>query len=305
MTSEVREIDLHTAGFPEGHPTVVAAAELLGSTPLTRPGRRPGPPGRTVPISSTRYLADLDRDPVSVRVLPLKRSASSADALSSARSFGTVLSQTSSPHLVELRSEVHLIPGELDAICWAEELVDGTDLHDDEPVLRSLTTPAGSHRFLTEIGSVAAAFHRLGALAFPHLAAIRVRPDGTLVLTSVRAAGRIWADAGPAYPDLGYPGMESPEDGPGGDAVPASDVYRLGLIAHLLLTRELPITWDVEHDPEGTRLRQELRTQQPTPTRQRRPDLPRALADVIDHCLHPDPTDRYPDATALLDALRS
>jgi serine/threonine-protein kinase len=42
----------------------------------------------------------------------------------------------------------------------------------------------------------------------------------------------------------------------------------------------------------------------PIPIRNRRPDVPQALADVIEKCLARDPEARYPDATSMRRALK-
>jgi serine/threonine-protein kinase len=47
-----------------------------------------------------------------------------------------------------------------------------------------------------------------------------------------------------------------------------------------------------------------LLEEQPIPIRQRRPDIPQALADVIQTCLARDPKERYPDAASMRGALK-
>ena len=42
----------------------------------------------------------------------------------------------------------------------------------------------------------------------------------------------------------------------------------------------------------------------PVPIRERRPEVPAGLANVLDKCLARDPADRYPTAAAMRQALR-
>lgn len=301
---EMRRLDTHLKGFPDGDLTLRAVATVLGTTPLRSAGRRPGPPGVTLQVSGTRYLAELDGEPVSVRVVPLHRPDVPEGSAATLLTGVSVFARISSSHVVGIRTGAHTIPGVPDVVCWAEEVVDGTELNDGNPEANPVATADGSRRFLFELGAATAEFHRLGALAFPHIAAIRVRPDGSFVLTTLRLVGRVWAAMGADVPDLGFPGLGSPEDVPGVEQpVPASDVYRLGLNAYLFLARALPVPWDMEADLDGARLFGTLPTRRPTPIRDRRPDLPADLAAVIDRCVAPDPADRYSDADALLAAL--
>ena len=47
-----------------------------------------------------------------------------------------------------------------------------------------------------------------------------------------------------------------------------------------------------------------LLEESPIPIRERRPDVPQALADVIRKCLAREPKERYPDAASMRSALK-
>ena len=47
-----------------------------------------------------------------------------------------------------------------------------------------------------------------------------------------------------------------------------------------------------------------LLEESPIPIRDRRPDVPQALAEVIRKCLARDPKERYPDAASMRQALK-
>ncbi|KUL26682.1 diguanylate cyclase [Actinoplanes awajinensis] len=78
-----------------------------------------------------------------------------------------------------------------------------------------------------------------------------------------------------------------------------SDLYSLGVVLFECLTNRLPF----EADDVGELLRLHLAAPVPD-IRERRPDVDPVLAAVVHRLLAKDPDDRYPDAAAVLDALR-
>ncbi|HEY0017644.1 MAG TPA: serine/threonine-protein kinase [Longimicrobium sp.] len=80
---------------------------------------------------------------------------------------------------------------------------------------------------------------------------------------------------------------------------PASDVFSLGALGFQLLTGTRPFT-DADRNRMGAGM------QVPVPAlRARNPQVPEEVEQVIRRALEPDPAQRYPDATALADALSS
>jgi tRNA A-37 threonylcarbamoyl transferase component Bud32 len=78
---------------------------------------------------------------------------------------------------------------------------------------------------------------------------------------------------------------------------PASDVFSLGALGFQLLTGTRPFT-------DADRARMAAGMEVPVPAlRARNPQVPEELEQVIRRALHPDPAQRFPQASALADAL--
>ncbi len=98
---------------------------------------------------------------------------------------------------------------------------------------------------------------------------------------------------------LGSPLYMSPEQMRSSRDVDArSDVWALGVVLYELLTRRWP--FEAESMPE---LCLKVVSDPPTPVTQYRPDVPRALAEVIERCLQKNPALRYENAAELAAAL--
>ena len=78
------------------------------------------------------------------------------------------------------------------------------------------------------------------------------------------------------------------------------DIYALGVVAYELLVGEPPFT-----DRELGPLLVAHATRDPVPIATRRPELPVALADLVDRCLRKDPAERWSSAEALCQALQT
>jgi hypothetical protein len=125
---------------------------------------------------------------------------------------------------------------------------------------------------------------------------VLLRPDGEAVLADLDLAGPVDPDATIAgIGDLGRagtPATMSPEVAAGGDAGPASDVYALGALLHLLLTGEPYV------DMTGARARDvEARIRSADPPSL--PGAPDALKAVVRKALRTDPDERYQSAAAM------
>ena len=96
------------------------------------------------------------------------------------------------------------------------------------------------------------------------------------------------------HPDIGSPGYAAPEQVVGGELTTAADVWGLGLVLHEGATGANPF----DSDDEDAALQVDNRAPRIRTLRR----MPRAVADVLDACLEPTPTDR-PTLTELSAAL--
>lgn len=166
------------------------------------------------------------------------------------------------------------------------ELINGPTLQQ-----RVADAPMPPRRVFRICGEVAAALAAAHADGLVHrdikLANVMVTPTGAKVVDFGIAAA-----AGPAEPEeglLGTPAYLAPERLTGGEILPASDVYALGVLLYRLLADESP--WTVE---TTTQMLSAHVYAEPAPLPEL-PGVPEAVADLVDRCLSKEPADR-PDA---------
>ncbi len=95
---------------------------------------------------------------------------------------------------------------------------------------------------------------------------------------------------------IGTPAYMAPEQARNArDAQPTADIYGLGATWYHLLSGNKPFDGRNGHDILSKVLRE-----RPQPIRQRVPDLPAGIADLVEHMMAARPHDRPADATALL-----
>jgi WD40 repeat protein/serine/threonine protein kinase len=94
---------------------------------------------------------------------------------------------------------------------------------------------------------------------------------------------------------MGSPAYVSPEHIQGKPVTPQTDIYSLGVMLYEILTGELPF-----HDLTPVAIFYK-HLNEPLPfLRQRRPDLPEGLDNIIQRATAKDPVDRYPDVLSLV-----
>ena len=101
---------------------------------------------------------------------------------------------------------------------------------------------------------------------------------------------------------IGTPAYMAPEQlrsGPGLEASPTLDVYGLGATLYHLLTGHLP------YEGQPAQVLAQIQLEDPAPVLERRPDLPRDLAAIVERCMERRPQDRYPTTAALAEDLHA
>ncbi|NIP14962.1 MAG: protein kinase, partial [Pseudomonadales bacterium] len=99
---------------------------------------------------------------------------------------------------------------------------------------------------------------------------------------------------------VGSPAYGSPEQAQGRSITPQSDLYSLGVVMYQVLTGEHPF-------PGVTPAEQLIKhlTEPLPPLRERRPELPETLEEVIGRATAKDPAERYADALGFAGAFRA
>jgi serine/threonine protein kinase len=99
---------------------------------------------------------------------------------------------------------------------------------------------------------------------------------------------------------IGTPHYMAPEQAESrlGEIGPAADVYALGAILYEALTGRPPF-----QGASVPAVLEQVRSQQPVPARQLRPEVPAELEQICARCLCKDPADRYASAALLADQL--
>lgn len=97
---------------------------------------------------------------------------------------------------------------------------------------------------------------------------------------------------------VGTPAAMAPEQLLGAPATRVSDIYALGVLLYRLVSGRLPVEAGSLDDLRARHARGER-----VPLRDRRPDLPEGLVEVIEQALHPDPAVRWRSAGEMERAL--
>jgi len=114
-------------------------------------------------------------------------------------------------------------------------------------------------------------------------------------IASLRGAAKL-TQTGSTVGTMAY---APPELAQGRQAVPASDIYSLGVVMYQMLSGRLPF----EADHEAALLYAILHDE-PQPLGSHRPDIPDTLQDVVATCLAKNPEQRYSECQSLIEALR-
>jgi serine/threonine protein kinase len=244
------------------------------------------------------YSAELEGLPVVVKIVLIPETAFANEVLERARREVELLSTVESDYVVRVLSEAVEIGDRPEAICWVEERLDGSDLGD-----LTSSFPWEADQVWTLVGDVAAGLAACHELDVVHRdlspGNVRRRADGRFALMDPGFARHLAKTALTGMYQPGTPGYLTPEHIPGGQPVPASDIFGLGILGYEALTGRLPVQPTAD---EAVYLDQ-LRTGQVPPIKHVRSDIPDDLAAVVDRCLQRQPARRFLDAIELLEEL--
>jgi serine/threonine protein kinase len=98
---------------------------------------------------------------------------------------------------------------------------------------------------------------------------------------------------------LGSPGYLAPERFEGTPASPSSDLYSVGVLLYEALTGRRPAEGD-----HAWAMAAAAREGSVTPLLELRPEAGPALGQIVDRAMSPDPTDRFPSAGEMAEAIR-
>lgn len=213
-----------------------------------------------------------------------------------------LLSAVDSKRVVKVLTDAVEIGDPPAAVCWAEEWLDGTDL---SASLNSAWDETEVWTLLEDLAEALAACHDLDVVHRDLSPAnVRRMPDGHFVLMDPGLARHLEKTALTGGFQPGTPGWRSPEHVPGGNPMPASDIFALGILAFYALTCQFPI------DPNGDSAAYDraLVEQQAPRIATLVPGLSGELAEVVDTCLSRQQARRYLDGAemkAVLDVVRA
>ncbi len=206
------------------------------------------------------------------------------------------VAQLSHPHIVPL----YFVGQKDDLVYLAMECVTGGTLADR--LEREGKLPVDEvARITREVAEALAYAHKRGVVhrdIKPHNVLLEEETGRSLVTdfgiartaegSSLTASGML----------VGTAAYLSPEQITGGHADHRADLYALGVMAYEMLTGELPF-----NGPTPTAVLMKRLASPPVPVEKLRPDVPRALRDVVEGCLAHDPAERFQSGTDVARAL--
>ncbi len=203
-----------------------------------------------------------------------------------------LLGAVDSPNVVRVLTDAVELTEPVDAVTWVEEKLDGQDL---SGLLGTVWAEDEVRALLTDLGKGLAACHEL-EVVHRDLSPGNVRRTdaGLFVLMDPGLARHLEKTALTGHYKPGTDGFRSPEHVPGGECVPASDVFALGILAYCALTGELPV------DAAAPNYESALANVQVPTVQSNRAGISADLVAVVDRCLQLQPARRYLDGNELL-----
>ncbi|MEX5307658.1 serine/threonine-protein kinase [Kocuria sp. CPCC 205258] len=273
-------MDLHTL-LPE----VTAALGMEDTFPLTQGGQK-------IVLQGT-----LSGAPAVAKVVILAPGPNGDITLERANREVELLSAIDSDYVVRVLTDAVEVGEPPVAVCWVEELLDGEDL---SGCLNADWTEEEVWALLADLSKALEACHELDVV-HRDLSPGNVRRTASrrYVLMDPGLARHLAKTALTGQFQPGTPGWRSPEHVPGGDPVPASDLFAAGILAFYALTKTFPIN---PHLDAGEYDRQLVESQAPSVSTLA-PHVSPELVEIIDRCLQRQPARRFLDGTELREAL--
>ena len=245
------------------------------------------------------YRAQLEGVPCVVKIVLIPDAAHAEEVLERARREVELLSTVESPYVVRVLSEAVEVGERPEAVCWVEELLDGSDLGDLTGTFP--WKPEDVWVLLHDVAKGLSACHELDVVHRDLSPGnVRRRATGRFAVMDPGFAPHLSRTALTGVYQPGTPGYCTPEHVPGGHPTPASDIFGLGILAFLALTDSLPVPYVGD---EGAYW-EALRRADPAAIKTVRADVPDDLAAVVDRCLQRQAARRYLDAAELLEELQ-
>ena len=243
------------------------------------------------------FTAEMSGQDVVVKVVFVPQGPQGDLARARAHREVELLGAVDSPHVVKVLTDAVELSSPLDAVAWVEQRLDGEDLGSR---LGPKWDEADVRKLIVDLGKGLGACHEL-EVVHRDLSPGNVRRTGSgdFVLMDPGLARHLEKTAITGRFQPGTDGFRSPEHVPGGDCVPASDIFALGILAYCALTGELPF------DARQADYELTLATVQIPSVRVKRSDVSVELTTVVDRCLQLQPARRYLDGAELLAGLES
>lgn len=243
--------------------------------------------------------ADFGGHPAIVKIVLIPPGPNGVMALERAHREVELLAAVESDAVVKVLTDAVEIGDAPDAVCWVEELLEGDDL---ENHLASKWDEDAVWVLAEDLATALAACHEQ-EVVHRDLSPRNIRrlPNGRYVVMDPGLARHLARAAITGYMQPGSFGWMSPEHVPGGRAIPASDVFSIGVLLFCALTAELPVPYAYD-DPDYFR---RLAHDQAPSVRTIRPDISDALVRLVDRCLDRQAARRFLDGEELLTEIRS
>lgn len=264
---------------------VNAALGLMGAVPLTQGGQK---------LVLKGYLGGA---PAVAKIVLVPAGPSGDITLQRAHREVELLAAVDSDRVVKVLTDAIELGEPTQAVCWAEEYLDGEDLG---TLFSNTWSEKEVWLLLHDVAEALSACHDL-EVVHRDLSPGNVRRtnNGRFVLMDPGLARHLEKTALTGAFQPGTPGWRSPEHTSGGNPIPASDIFALGILAFVALSGKFPFDSGLDSEAYDRAL---LETQAPSISSVVS-GVGEEMTMVIDRCLRRQPARRFLDGTELLSYL--